>query len=205
MNFKKLIPFALIFLAACSSKPIFQPEVGGAGAKSYHGGVVYSIPPQNPVLKMNLVSLGINKDNMLLVRMYFVRHGQPANEYLNPKEQSILLPDSTTPIFPAKVHAYGAGKPLIKLAAKPKQGIELLFPLPPGGGGEKYPFIKLNWKIHYVRDGSDRVMAQTERFDYVYREPPQEGVGVYDGDDLFPPYAYSPFPEDWYTPEWIWW
>jgi hypothetical protein len=122
----------LIFLG-CSSKPTFQPEVSGKGVLSSHGGVIYSIPPKNPVLRMKLVASGVTKDNMLLVRMFFLRKGPPAGEFLDPKEQSILLPDGRFSIIPSKVHANGAAKPLIKLTDSRKQGVELLFPLPTGG------------------------------------------------------------------------
>jgi hypothetical protein len=195
--------FVVSVLCGCSTEPSFKPEVGGAGALFSHGGVVYSIPPKAPVLKMKLVSLGVTKENMLLLRMYFVRKGEPAAEFIDPKEQSILLPDSTSGITPAKVHASGKAKPLIKLASLPKQGVELLFPLP--AGGHEYPFINLNWKIHYTQGGVSKVMAETERFDFVSKNTPQQGVGNYYGDVDFPDVYYNRMNAEWFAPDWMWW
>jgi hypothetical protein len=192
-------------MASCATKPTFKPEVDGAGAISGHGGVVYSIPSKNPVLKMKLASMWIPKQKMVHLRIYFLRKGAAANEYLDPREQSIVLPDSATPIAPSRVHASTAAKPIIKLADVQRQTVELLFPVPQGGAHE-YPYIKLNWKIHYVQDGKNQVMSETVRFDYISKSEPQKGVGQYDGDVEFP-YAnyFSPPPEDWITPGWMWW
>jgi hypothetical protein len=197
-----ILPFLFI---ACTSKPTFQPEVGGEGGKYAPGGVVYSIPAKNPVIKMKLVSVVIPQKTMLRVRMYFLRSGSPAGEYLDPQEQSISLPDSATAIRPTRVHAPAAGKPLIQLAENQKQSVELEFPLPPGGRHE-YPYIQLNWKIHYRQNGQNLAMAETERFDYVHKVPAAQGVGQYEGDLEFP-YAdyYMPLPDQWMAPGLMWW
>jgi hypothetical protein len=203
IRFVLLSLFLTFVCFACSSKPTFKPEVGGGGAVFSRGGVVYSIPPQNPVLKMKLVSMVIPKETMVHVTMFFLRKGPPAGEYLDPKEQFILLPDSKSNIYPARVHASAVGKPLIKLAEVPKQAVELLFPVPEGG--HQYPHINLHWKIHYNQDGQERTMAETERFDYVEKDGPQMGVGHYYGDLEFPYGGYAPLPMEWATPGWLWW
>ena len=192
-----------LLLISCASSPTFKPEVDGAGAKSTTGGVVYSIPPKNPVLKMKLVSLGITKENMVHVQMFFLRKGAPAGEYLDPREQSISLPDSSVNIYPARVHASAAGKPLIKLADTPKEAVELLFPV--SKGTHLFPYIMLSWKLHYVQDGQVKTMAETERFDLTDKSDPQLSVGHYLGYEDFPYAGYDPFPADWVTPGWLWW
>jgi hypothetical protein len=192
----------LSLLNSCASQPVFKPEVSGPGAMSYQGGVVYSVPPNNPVLKMKLQSLGINKENKLTVRMFFVRKGEPAGEFLDPKEQSIGLPDSSSNIYPSRVHANGEGKPMIKLASNPKQVVELEFLVP--SGTHDFPYIKLNWKIHYKKDGEEKTMARAERFDLVEKTGNQEGVGTYNSEADFP-HGYATYPEEWFTPAWLWW
>jgi hypothetical protein len=192
----------VLFLTACSTQPTFSPEVGGPGAMFFRGGVVYSVPPKNPVVKMKLVSLGITKDNMLMVRMYFLRKGPAAGEYLDPKEQMVWLPDAASGILPAHVHANGVGKPLVKLAEAQRQAVELFFPVP--RGGHDYPYVKLDWKIHYTKDGANKTVAETERFDLVQKEGTQEGVGSYSGDAEFP-YGYANAQDMWFANDLMWW
>jgi hypothetical protein len=200
----KFIMLSLLFVMACASKPSFSPEISGAGGKYSPGGVVYSIPVKHPVIKMKLINLGIDKDNNLLVRMYFLRKDESASEYLDPREQAIILPDSKTEILPTKVHASVEGKPLIKLSDATKQSVEFLFPLPKGG--HQYPYIKLNWKLHYLQLASEQTMAETERFDLVQKDDKdQKGVGSYYGDLEFPYGGYAPLPAEWVTDGWMWW
>jgi len=197
--------FSLLVLSACSSAPRFAPEVGGDGGKYSKGGVVYSIPPQHPVLKMKFVSMVIPKEQALHVQIYFVRKGSPAGEYMDPREQSVLLPDSTQEIHPSRVHANGAKKPMIGLADAAQQAVELIFPVP-SAHSHDYPFILLKWKIHYQENGADHVMSETERFDYVQPMEAQEGVGNYVGDLEFPAVGYiDPLPPVWFWPGWLWW
>jgi hypothetical protein len=192
-------------LAACSTATVYKPEIGGSGAKWSHGSVIYAIPTENPILKMKLVSLVQPKNKMLHVRMYFVRKAAGTGEYIDPKELSLSVPDSSTLIYPARIHADGAGKPLIKLGGHAKQAVEVLFATPKGG--DEYPYVKLNFKIHYKKDGQDLAMSETQRFDYVDKSEHEElGVGRYDGSLEFPAIGAAPDIDDmWYPGGWLWW
>ena len=78
-----LSAFFLFSLAGCAHGYYFEPEVTGDGAMHGKGGVLYSIPPASPVVRMKLVSLGIvapdakkpqlPKQASFQVRMYFLR------------------------------------------------------------------------------------------------------------------------------------
>jgi hypothetical protein len=188
-------------LAACNS-PSFKPEISG-DAISSRGGVIYSLPAENPVLKMKVVSLGVKKD-MLRLRLYFVRKGAPANEYLDPREQFLYLPDSTNPISVSKVHAPDASRPLVKLSDRPKQTVELMFPIP--SGTHNYPYVEVQWKVHFSVDGQPQVMAQKERFDIIPKNP-QASVGSTGGDPDFPFEDFEDFPgnSEWGAPGLLWW
>lgn len=198
-----MLVLSAFMASACTSQPTFKPEVEGPGAMSARGGVVYSVPPEDPVLKMKLVSLGINKDNMAHVRLFFLRKGAPAGELLDPKEQSLTLADSTSLIYPARIHAIANAKPLIKLDDRERQVVELLFAVPKGS--HQYPYVSLNWKVHYRKNGQDKVMDGTDRFDLVEKNEPQAGVGSYSGDLEFPDIGAAPFPDEWASPGLLWW
>ena len=186
----------------CASEPTFKPEVAGPGARFSQGGVVYSIPPKNPILKMKLISMVIPKE-MLHVRMYFKQQAATGEEYIDPQEQTIVLPDSTEEIHPSKVHASADNKPLVKLSNQKQQAIELLFAVPKVG--HDYPYVKLNWKVHYSANGQDQTEGETERFDFVEKPSLDKGVGQYSGDLEFPNIEYGPISDAWATPGWAWW
>jgi hypothetical protein len=191
-------------MVGCAHQPTYKPEVGAIGTKFSHGGVVYSVPPDNPVLKMKLVSAGITSDNQLSIRIYFVRKGPPQGEYLLPSELSIILPDTDVEIHPAKIHASGKGRPMIRLAELPRQAIELLFPVPPGG--HNYPSLRFLWKIHYFQAGDEKVIAQSEKFDLKDHHL-KNGVGAEMSDTDYPFDEYTSFPadSDWIPAGWLWW
>ncbi len=194
--------FSVVGLGGCSTASYYQPEVDGPGAKWSNGNVVYSLPPDGPILRMKLVSAVQPKNKSLRVRMYFRRKSAGADEYLDPNEQSLSVPDSSTLILPSRIHASNAGKPLIKLADTPKQLVELHYVLPKGG--VEYPYIILNWKIHYKKEGQDLVMAGTERFDYVDASEIQRAVGQYGGSLEFPAIGEAPDIE-WSLYGRMWW
>jgi hypothetical protein len=192
---------AALALAACaSSRSQFQPEAGADGAKVSRGGLVYSIPPAQPVLKMKLLSAGVGKGGQLKIQMFFHRIGDPA-----PREQYITLDDSKEAIYPVKVHASVEGKPMIRLGKYERQAIELLFQLPKTGSG-KMAFFMLNWKLHYTQAGQKQEIAEAERFDLIDKPDLPRGVGQYDREEMIFPYAgYDDIPESWTNPGWMWW
>jgi hypothetical protein len=195
--------FAAFLGTACSTSKVYQPEVGGAGAQSSRGSVIYSIPPEQPVLKMKLVSAVEPKNKRLRVRMYFVRKGAPAGEFLDPREQALILPDTKEPLFPIKIHAIADAKPRIMLFKNERQVVELLYDVPKGG--DAYPYIQLKWKIHYQKNGQPETIAQTERFDYVEKTASQQGVGQYEGSLEFPFIGEAPDIDSWYPDGSLWW
>ena len=201
--FLKRILAVFLLLTGCQS-PKFKPEVTGDGAISSRGGVIYSIPATNPVMKMKVVSLGVKKD-MLQLRLYFVRKGAPANEYLDPREQFLYLPDSTNPISVTKVHAPDQNRPLVKLSDRAKQTVELMFPIP--SGSHNYPYVEVAWNVHYTSNGQPQNLAQRERFDIIPKKNPQSTVGSTGGDPDFPFDDYESFPggSEWAGPGWLWW
>jgi hypothetical protein len=202
------LPIFLFSLFACSSKPTYKPEVGGEGARaSSRGGVLYSIPPENPVMKMRIASAVLPGKKKVQVRLLFVRKGAPAGEYLDPREQSLVLPDSNDEIHPSRVHADSAYKPLVRLDGAKKQAVELEFPLPAGGRHE-YPYIQLKWKIHYRQGGQDKNMSELERFDFIRKAEPKQGPGQQaEWEDVdFPYMDYgNPLPPEWMNPGFLWW
>ena len=201
MKTTRLLKISLgVFVVGCSTKPTFAPEVEGVGVISSHGGVVYSIPPQDPVLKMKLVSMVIPRVNGLHVRMYFIRKDNLVKEYLDPNEQYILLPDSSIKIYPESVRPNSLNKQVINLDAA-KQAVELVFRLP-GGEPHGYEFIKLNWKIHYKKNGEDQIMEKAERFNYVQTVDPTNNNTKSDNDGF--PSGNGPFSNEWLTPGWSW-
>ncbi len=188
----------------CAHNPTYTPEIGAIGTRFQHGGVVYSIPVDHPVLKMKLVTAGVTSDNMLSIRVYFVRKGPPQGEYMISNELAVVLPDSEKEIGPNRIHASGRGRPMIRLAELPKQAIELLFPLPEGP--KSYPYLTFKWKIHYFQSGEEKVLAQSDRFDL--NDPHlKNGVGFNSPDMEFPIEEYSTFPPDfdWIPSGWLWW
>ena len=194
---------AIVALVSCASKPRFQPDVGGAGANSKKNAVIYSIPPNHPVLKMKLVSAGVNNDKMLVVRLFIKRTGESVDDYLDPREQVLTLPDSRVLIYPGKVHASSVAKPVVKIGDASKQAIELLFPLP--SGEDHYAYFNLKWKIHYRIGVTSKTMSENERFEAIAENPVARGVGEGAGDSDFPFDDYGPFPEGWMGPDMMWW
>ena len=116
--------------------------------------------------------------------MYFWRKGAGGDEHLDPREQALSVPDSSTVIYPSRIHASTAHQPLIKLVGTAKQLVELDYALPKGGN--EYQYVVLNWKIHYKKDGQNLVLAEAERFDYVETSKIDKGVGQYGGSLDFP-------------------
>jgi hypothetical protein len=201
---KHILLILMVVLAACAHQKTFEPEVSGPGVIYSHGGVVYPIPAKDPVIKMKLVSLGLNENSMLHMRMFFSRKGDPAGEYVDPMEQQIFLPGSEEGIKPSKVHAQTKFKPVVHLDEPAKQYIELLFALPKGG--TDLEFVNFKWSVHYKKKGKDKVVSQFERFDHTHHFD-QQGVGNYPTDPDFPFAEFSTAPEDsdWNSPGFLWW
>jgi hypothetical protein len=198
------LSFGFLGLAGCAHSYYYVPEIAGNGATFTRGGVLYVIPPESPRLRMKLVSLGVKtnpeQQKILHIRMYFVRLSSATTpEYLDVTDQSLILPSSSNPISPSKVHANTKQRPNIELANVDKQVIELLFPLPQGSAGaNSFQSFLLKWKIHY--DG--KFEEQTTRFDRQDMAP-QQGVGEYE----YPPDEEESLQENspWVPQGWGWW
>jgi hypothetical protein len=205
-NLVKLVALSLGFLgmAGCAHSYYYVPEIAGNGATFTRGGVLYVIPPDAPKLRMKLVSLGVKttkeQKKILHIRMYFVRLSSSTTpEYLDVLEQSLVLPSSSNPINPTKVHANTKQRPIIELANTDKQAIEFLFELPQGSAGaNSFQSFLFRWKVHY--DG--KVEEQTTRFDRQDMAP-QQGVGESD----YPPDEEEQLEQNspWIPQGWGWW
>jgi|GEM_PF-5256528 len=192
-----------VFLSGCATPPTFQPEVGGEGAMYSKGGVVFSIPPQKPVLKMKISSILIPKKRAH-IRLFFIRKGEASGAFLDPQEQVLLLPNSSIEIRPVGVHADLAGKPMIKLANIEKQAVELIFPLPSSEGYE-YPYLTLKWKLHYREGGNEEIMTESERFNIVKSIEPNGTMGASGLSDFPEGDPSMPVTDMWMLPTWAWW
>jgi hypothetical protein len=191
-----------IALTGCAHSYYYIPETAGDGVIHSRGGIVYSVPPNEPTFKMKLVSLGVNKKT-LGIRMYFVRPSHsPAlsSGFLDPKDQFLIL--NGEKISPTKIHASTEKKPLIELSQQKKQAIELFFPLPLHDQKAKdIQFFSLQWKVHYSKTGEE---TQTARFDRRDSRP-QQGAEMYPGDSDYP-YDESPvLPPGWIADDWAFW
>jgi len=207
-----LFVFSALFLAGCAHHYYYLPEIAGDGAISGHGGVVYSIPPKESVIKMKLVSLGIENapkeahappdSKMIQIRMYFLRtSGASVPVFVDPKEQTVTLTNGVE-LHPSLVHARTQKKPAVELSDAKKQAIEFFFPLANVANGASFiQFFSLRWRVHYGTTSEEQVV----RFD---REDsrPQQGAELFPGDPLYP-YDESPefIPDGWAVGEWGWW
>jgi hypothetical protein len=202
-----ILSFATI-LSGCAHNYFYMPETAGDGAMHSHGGVIFSIPPTQPKFKMKLTSLGV-KDGLLGIRMYIIRTSNSTThipniheEFLDPKEQILILSASGQRLLPVKTHASTAKKPLVALTAAKKQAIEFFFRLPSGMDKEgDIQSFSLAWKIHFSESG---YAAQISRFDRSDSRPEQ-------GSEMFPadsdyPYDESPvLPAGWFLDDWGYW
>jgi len=212
-TFFSTIALALFSLGfqSCAHSYHYRAEVEGQGAMYAQHGVVYIIPPtstpETATFKMKLTSLGI-KDQKLHVRMYFVRKSDKPSDkktdaqFLNPTEQTLVLPDTGAEIHPSLVHASTSKKPMIGLDQKPRQAVEFLFPVGNLTDADVQHFL-LKWKVHYA---DNKYEAQTTRFDRDDHAP-QQGAEINPNDPDYP-YDESPlFPpgSEWIPEGWAWW
>jgi hypothetical protein len=199
--------FALIalvtFISSCSGPAVYKPEVDGPGTKVSRGDTVYPIPPNAPVIRMKLASAVQPKGKTLRVRMLFIRNGSPAGEYLDPREQKLSFPDSNEKLTPTRIHASTAGKPMIQLTGSRQQIVELYYAVPTAG--DEFPYIKLNWVVHYTQKGVPHAESQTVRFDYVEKTDSQQGVKRYEGSEEFPDAGLATIPDIWIPGDYGWW
>jgi hypothetical protein len=174
--------FVLGLLSGCAHSYFYLPEITGKGAIYGNGGIVYSVPPESPALKMKIVSVGTNDKGEMLIRMYFVRSAKPSTlETMDPKEQTLVL--NKMELQPIRVHANTKKKPLIELAEENKQAVELVYQLPRGRTEKNVENFLLRWKIGY---GVNQTEEQTARFDR-HDSAPQQG-----SDDSDFPYDDNP-------------
>jgi hypothetical protein len=197
--FNRFGVLAYLLLSACASHHYYYlPEVSGPGAMAGRkGGVIYSIPARgNPELKLHLRTLGVRKvkdAQMLALRLSFTRpDGQTAapgksREYIRPSELIVKIGDKLQ-LQPAYIHTMARQKDLIELTGRPREVVELLFPLPKGSQGEKdVESYYFQWKVHY---GYDATESQTARFDRNDSVPQQSAE--YDAEDPDYPYDIAP-------------
>jgi hypothetical protein len=185
----------MTIVSACAHKDVYTPEVGAPGVKSVRGGIVYPIPPTNPVIRMRLVSLGIDKDKKVRVRMYFIRR-KPATagnfEYLDAAEQSLVLPRSNTLIHPSPTEGSFKNQARVQLNEQNRQAIEMVFPLDKKMGDE-FPHFELHWKLHYVLGGKAVEETQVARFDRNIKQlTPSDGDFLYGGEYMFEGGNFAP-------------
>ena len=194
---KVVLFFSLLSLSACAHSYYYKAEIAGKGATfAEKGGVLYSIPPTQPVLTMRVRSLGVHKMNgvqMLGVRMTFLRPttvlaaGPSSVESINPAELFAQIGDRKD-IKPIFVHAKTKTQTLIVLAGGSHEFIEMLYPL-----GKEYegavsvPVYFFRWTVHY---GNGQKEQQTTRFDR-YDSSPEQGAELYPEDNDYP-YDISP-------------
>jgi len=176
--------------------------------------VIYSIPPTDPKLKLKLVSLGIGKDKLLKIRMYFVHLGdseKAITEYMNLNEQTLILPDTETTsheVQASHVFASSQRRPVIGLARRKKQVVEFLFPLDKTEG-DRFPYFQFKWKIHYLVNTKGQTEEKTEeqisRFDRVAPAHVQQGPGMYDPDYPADDMYLLPEGSEWLVPDFTFW
>ena len=197
--FRSLIVFLPVFFQiSCAHTPSYTPEIWGVGAMHGKGdGIIYSIPPKDPDLKMKIISGGIQSDRLLSLRIYFFRtkNASAEPEYLDPKELSVKYGPKEPEVFPAKIKANQEHKPMLQLTAEKRQEIELAFPIPadvdPKVGVESFVFY---WKVHYGKNLTDAQAAAFDRKDKAARNAP--------GPDDFPETDTDPY---WGDDNLIWW
>jgi hypothetical protein len=199
-----IVPLFLIF-SGCAHHYYYVPETTGEGVIHSHGGIIYSVPPTHPKFKMKLTSLGV-KDGMLGIRMYIVRKAgsapskDPSSDFMDPKEQILVLPDVDEKILPSKVHANTERKPLIALTSGKKQAVELYFPLPnKDNKGRDFQSFTLSWSLHYGKGFE----TQVSRFDRQDTRP-EQGAEVFPADSDYP-YDESPVLPPGWVEGWDYW
>lgn len=188
----------LSLFSACSSLPSYAPEIKGEGAVLASHGVVYSIPPGSKNLEMKVVSKGMNKDRLLVLRLYFYRptlSRATHAEMIDPRECHVNYGTLNHDFHPAFVHANSSHRPRVELGDQSKQMIELSFPIPNDvsihEGVQSFVF---HWKVH---DGQGKTVSEQTVFDK-------------NDSTLNAPLA-SDFPEDldsenfWDVGSWTWW
>ena len=208
----------------CAHKSYYTAEIDGPGVKAdvkTHVGAIYSIPPASAQLKMKVVSLGVTKDpqknTVLRMRIYFARKnvaaGTPGSkgnnilEFIDPKEQSVVLSGDNTPIHPSRIFGNPKSKPMIELLPNQKQVVELYFPMPAKiKSDDEVQSFTFSWKVHYSSLKSEQ---QITRFDRQDTAPMNNAEFVGDPDyPNFPINEYAVFPADF---EWapmmgpFWW
>ena len=214
--------FALSTTFGCAHY-YYTAEVGGPGAKAdikTHVGAIYLIPPESSQLKMKVLSLGVQKDEKknatLRMRLYFVRRnvagsdpGAKQNttlEYIDPREQAVVIPGDTAEIHPSQIFGNPEKKPLVELLPNQKQVIELLFPLPANIKTEaELQSFTFSWKVHYTRHQSEQ---QITRFDRQDTTPMNHAEFQTDPDyPDFPIHEFMAFPSnyEWVPYFWPWW
>jgi hypothetical protein len=101
---------------------------------------------------------------MLEIRMYLGASntaGVIKSASIDPKEQSLLLPDSSE-IRPTLIHAAADTKRVMKVNGKKPRVIELFFPLPEHGKLSSVQWFSVRWKLRY---GKNQIAEQQTRFD----------------------------------------
>ena len=162
-------------------------------------GVVYSIPPDSPKLKLKIVSGGMNSDRLLSIRLYFYRIGDvppTALESLDPQELTVSYGSSKNEVHPAKVRGNPSFKPFIQLSSRKTQMIELAFPIPSdvstSVGVQSFEFY---WKLRVGKKLIETQATVFDRTDRAAHNAPQA----------------SEFPADidadnfWVEGGWLWW
>jgi hypothetical protein len=219
---KKTIILTIASFMGCAHYS-YVPEVKGPGAKHAKAGVVYSIPPQNEILKMEMVSLGMGKPKdkapnqpsveMLQIRLFFKRTKDLSfcdRVYFMPNEMQVKFPDGTR-LNPSVIHSGRQKadskvemKNAIKLSCQPNQAVELFYALPKKKDeAPKVQSFKLGWRIHY---GAALVEQQVARFDR--QDPNSQNTvdhGTFLNDDFYPYDATLPMLDpEWIGDDWYW-
>jgi hypothetical protein len=189
----------LLLVSGCAHNYFYTPEVSGAGAMSRKGGVIYSVPPSQPEVKIKVMSNGVIKkpedlpadirakmdrhERMVEVRLFFVRMPgvNSSSDFVIPSEQHVLLRD-TDEIGATFARATVSKTSRIELTSKNrKQGIALFFPLPDAVQDDnELQFFKFKWTLHY---GDGKTEQQTLRFDRQDSAPHGGGGGVTQEDE----------------------
>jgi hypothetical protein len=165
------------------------PEIEGDGAMFGGKGVIYSIPVQQPELKMKLLSQGMEKapanahlpsgSNVLRIGMNFkIANPQKTGQvpYLDPKEVILVLSEKSE-FQPILVHSNLKKESIIHLTGKSKIAVELFYSLPNQVSEREIQFFSLRWKIHYGKNGSEQQLTRFDR-----RDSAPQGTGAFPDD-----------------------